>query len=118
MRKILGTCFVLYLLVVVILLASPLQGTGIRLNDYVLGIRTDRYVHTALFIPFMVFSRLLYTKTSFFIPLFLGIFFCSACESLHYFLPYREFSMYDYLANLTGLFLGATAYLFQRRPVY
>ena len=114
MRKILGPAFVLYLLVVVALLVSPMDGTGIRLTDHFLGIRTDHYIHTALFIPFLIFARLLYPKTSFFVPFFLGIFFCSICESLHYFLPYREFSMYDYLANLTGLTLGASAYLFRK----
>ncbi|MCE3296210.1 MAG: VanZ like family [Crocinitomicaceae bacterium] len=114
MRKIIGPGFVLYLLVVILLLASPLSGTGIRLNEYFLGIRTDHYIHTALFLPFMIFCRLLYPKTTFFIPFFIGIFFCSLCETLHYFLPYREFSMQDYFANLTGLILGATAYLFRK----
>lgn len=118
MRKMLRPGFVLYLLVVFLLLALPLGDTGIRLNDYYLGIRSDHYIHTLLFIPFMVFSRIIFQKVSFFIPFFLGVFFCSLCESLHYFLPYREFSMNDYVANLSGLTLGASAYLFRGKTTF
>ena len=111
MQKMLRPAFVVYLLIVVLLLALPLSGTGIRLDKYFLGIRTDHYIHATMFLPFIVFCRLIFRETSFFVPFFLGVFFCSICESLHYFLPYREFSMHDYLANLTGLSLGALAYL-------
>lgn len=114
MRKILLPGFVLYLVVIIVLLTVSFSGTGFKLNKYFLGIRIDHFIHAVIFIPFMVFCRLIFKQTNFFIPFFLGIFFCSVCESLHYFLPYRQFSLYDYYANLTGLTLGASAYLFRK----
>ncbi|MGV3632470.1 MAG: hypothetical protein ACO1O6_14780 [Bacteroidota bacterium] len=110
--------FMLYLIVVVLLLVLPLGGTGIKLDAYFLGIRTDHYIHALVFLPFMIFCRLIFGRTVFLIPFFVGIFFCSMCESLHYFLPYREFSMYDYFANLSGLVLGTAAYLFGRKTTF
>jgi len=100
-----------YLLLVVVLLTIPTSDTGIDLDFYILGIRSDHYIHAILFLPFMVFFKLNFRETAFIIALFLGIFFASFCESLHYFLPYREFSIQDFFANMTGILLGSMSYV-------
>lgn len=117
MEKTLRIGFVIYLLVVILLLVLPLNRSGVELTDYFLGVRSDHYLHAIVFLPFMVFNRLIFRETTFWIPFFLGIFFCSLCESLHYFLPYREFSLGDFVANLSGLSLGSSAYLFRKATV-
>lgn len=104
----------LYLLSVLVLLTIPTNDTGIDLDFYILGIRSDHYIHAILFLPFMVFFKLIFRDTVFVIALFLGIFFASFCESLHYLLPYREFSIYDFYANLAGILLGSLSYLILR----
>jgi glycopeptide antibiotics resistance protein len=104
----------LYLLSVLVLLTIPTNDTGIDLDFHIFGIRSDHYIHAILFLPFMVFFKLIFKDTPFVIALFLGVFFASFCESLHYFLPYREFSIQDFFANMTGILLGSLSYLILR----
>lgn len=105
---------IFYLLSVLVLLTIPTNDTGIDLDFYILGIRSDHYIHAILFLPFMVFFKLIFRDTAFVIALFLGVFFASFCESLHYFLPYREFSIEDFYANLSGILFGSLSFLVLR----
>lgn len=107
MRKWSRLLFVLYILTVLTLLIIPTDKTGIKLDKYFLGIRTDHYIHALLFAPFMVFCRLLFDPKKFLLFLFIGIAFCSFCESLHYFIPYRQFSITDFYANCCGMLIGS-----------
>lgn len=114
MQKLARYTFPVYLSVIIILLVLPTKGSGININFTILGIPSDKIIHAIMFIPFMIFAQLIFKRTNFFIPFFLGIFFCSICETLHYFIPYRDFSIYDFYANITGLSLGGIAYFFRR----
>ncbi|MES2587988.1 MAG: VanZ family protein [Bacteroidota bacterium] len=115
MKKALKFLFPIYLMAVIGLLVMNTSDSGIDLDFKILGINSDHWIHAIMFLPFMVFCRLLFVKEKFLIYLFLGIAFCSFCETLHYFIPYRTFSIFDFYANLTGLFVGSLSFLFSKK---
>lgn len=115
MQKFIRVFFPIYIISVIILLLFPSHKTGINLNFNLFGIQSDKYIHAILFLPFLIFTRILFPRTNFFIFFFWGVFFCSFCESMHYFIPYREFSITDYYANITGLTLGGISYLISKK---
>lgn len=99
--------FPIYLMVMLFLLVRKPSTSSPEFNLGFWGIPPDKVGHTILFLPYMVLQYYCERKQHFVILLFFGIFVCSLAESLHYFLPYREFSVYDYMANLVGLSLGS-----------
>ncbi len=115
MQKLAKYTFPVYLIVIIVLLILPTKDSGINIHFNLLGIPSDKVIHATMFIPFMIFTKQIFRETNFFIPFFLGVFFASFCESLHYFIPYRDFSIYDFYANMTGLILGSSAYLFRKK---
>lgn len=117
MQKLTRNIIPVYFLAIILLLLLPPKSTGISLNFNFFGVQPDKVVHTIMLIPFMILMRFSFPKTVFLIPFFFGIFFCSFCETLHYFLPYREFSIYDFYANCTGLCLGSLIYLFKKTEI-
>ncbi|TNE54718.1 MAG: hypothetical protein EP338_06160 [Bacteroidetes bacterium] len=110
MRKFFQYAFIFYLLVVITLLVIQTSKTGIKLNFYFLGIRSDHYIHAIMLLPFLFFCRQLFTRKDYLIHWLIGISFCAFCEGLHYFIPYREFSLADFGANLIGMSLGSIFY--------
>ncbi|MFN5418238.1 MAG: VanZ family protein [Flavobacteriia bacterium] len=117
MQKLARNTIPVYILAIILLLILPPKSTGISLDFHILGIKPDKIIHTIMLIPFMVLMRYSFPKTVFLIPFFFGIFFCSFCETLHYFLPYREFSIYDFYANCTGLLIGSAIYFFKKTEI-
>jgi VanZ family protein len=88
-----------------------MKETGLDVNFYILGINSDKYIHTLIFFPFLVFCHYLFRKENFIISLMFGFAFASFCEISHYFLPYRDFSIYDYYANILGVLMGSIVFL-------
>jgi VanZ family protein len=115
MKRLFKIALPIYLLLVIVLLVMPTSDTGIKLNFYFLGIRSDHWVHGIMFTPFMILCKLNFKRENFIICLFFGIAFAAFCESLHYFLPYRSFDIHDFYANLCGIAIGSFAYFFQKR---
>lgn len=110
MRKITTYTFILYFIVLLTLLTIPTSKTGIKLDFYIFGIRSDHYIHALLLLPFLFFCRQLFAKRYAVICWMIGIFFCAFCEALHFFIPYRDFSVSDFYANLIGMSLGLVFY--------
>jgi VanZ family protein len=110
----------IYLLSVVTLLVIPLTDLG--MDEYIFGIRKDHYVHATMFLPFMgyfwITNKAQQSKIDFLKYYALGILFAAFCESLHYFIPYREFDIHDFFANVTGISLGLTIFLFKSPKVF
>lgn len=83
----------------------------------------DKWVHMLLFTP-LVFGWYLADFTDKKISIvrfvfFIAIPFAAFCESLHYFIPYRAFSLLDFIANCTGISLGAIlTYVFIKNKNY
>jgi len=103
---ILSKLYFVYLIVLILLFVLPTKGT-VRLNPTILGIRTDLFIHSMLFIPYYALY-VLYRKEKmqFKQAIISGIVFAAFCESLHLWIPYRSFSGLDFVANVCGLTIG------------
>ncbi len=119
-RRIISFLYMIYLLSVVTLLVIPLTDLG--MDEYIFGIRKDHYVHATMFLPFMgyfwITNKAQQSKIDFLKYYALGILFAAFCESLHYFIPYREFDIHDFFANVTGISLGLIIFLFKSPKVF
>ncbi len=98
--------YFVYLIVLIVLFVLPTKGT-VRLNPTILGIRTDLFIHSMLFIPYYGLY-FLYRKEKMFFKqaIITGLLFAAFCESLHLWIPYRSFSGLDFVANVSGLTIG------------
>ena len=103
---VLSKLYFVYLLVLILLFVLPTKGT-VRLNPTILGIRTDLFIHSMLFIPYYgLYVLYRKEKMQFKQAIISGIVFAAFCESLHLWIPYRSFSGLDFVANVCGLTLG------------
>ncbi len=83
----------------------PLNGT-IRLSNFYFGFRSDHIVHCIIFTPFMTLCYLgRFTTLSRYLLIY-GFVFASFCEFLHVFIPYRQASIFDLLANYLGIMIS------------
>jgi VanZ family protein len=93
----------------------------IKLSETIWGFRGDHFVHSSIFIPYMIIIGLINSKENnrFLISkkLPFAILFAAFCESLHLLLPYRTFSLFDFFANCIGLMIGMVVWLVVRRIV-
>jgi VanZ family protein len=80
----------------------------------------DKVVHFGLFFV----TETLYVSMVWFIPRFstriklsilVGVVLAAGTEFAQFFIPYRDMDIYDFLADITGLFLGIAAVLIFRR---
>lgn len=115
-KKIITYLYVFYLMSVIILLVVPFSA-DLGMDEYIFGIRKDHYVHATMFLPYMgyfwITNKAEQSKIDFFKFYGTGILFAAFCESLHYFIPYRSFDIHDFFANVTGVSLGLTLFLFK-----
>ena len=119
-RKIITFLFVIYLLTVISLLVIPFTDLG--MDEYIFGIRKDHYVHATMFLPFMgyfwITNKAQQSKIDFLKYYAVGILFAAFCESLHYFIPYREFDIHDFFANFTGISAGLIVFMFKSPKLF
>jgi hypothetical protein len=102
----LSKLYFVYLIVLILLFVLPTKGT-VRLNPSILGIRTDWFIHSMLFIPYYgLYFLYRKEKMQFKQAVKTGILFAAFCESLHLWIPYRSFSGLDFVANICGLTIG------------
>ena len=97
--------FYLYISIILLLLIIPLDGT-FRLSSVYFGFRSDHIVHCMIFAPFMILCYLGRIAILPRILLIYGFTFASFCESLHVFIPYRNASIFDLLANYLGIIIS------------
>jgi hypothetical protein len=102
--------FACYLVVIVYLLLSKPTGNIPKFDLSFWIFPDDKVKHVLLFSPYMVLQFFSKLNKPFIVLFFIGIFVCSAAESMHYFVPYREFSIFDFFANLIGLTFGSIGY--------
>ena len=95
--------FAAYLLTVVLLMVLSLNSGEIN-NIFILHLRADYLLHTALFLPWAFLRyRTEQSPVSWF---FWGILLASASEGIQYLLPFRAFNINDVLANFIGICLS------------
>ena len=112
--------YYLYIITIVTLMVIKTDGK-IKLAETIWGFRGDHFVHSSIFIPYMIIIGLINSKENnrFLISkkLPFAILFAAFCESLHLLLPYRTFSLFDFFANCIGLMIGMVVWLVVRRIV-
>ena len=112
--------YYLYIITIVTLMVIKTDGK-IKLAETIWGFRGDHFVHSSIFIPYMIIIGLINSKENnrFLISkkLPFAILFAAFCESLHLLLPYRTFSIFDFFANCIGLMIGMVIWLVVRRIV-
>jgi len=112
--------FYIYIVSVVVLCVVPINTTSSDINEiYIIDIRFDYLTHFLMFIPFLVFGRLI-NESKIEKPLkyllgwlFMGICFAIASEVIQLFLSYRAYNINDIIANITGILLGLFSFLFR-----
>lgn len=94
-----------YLALIAILMWAPLNGLGVPLDNFVLGIRADHLLHASVYIPcvFFLASRMGFVHWK---ALFFSILIGLTTEGVQYLLPYRGFDINDMVANVLGVMLG------------
>ncbi len=101
---------IVYFVLLAVLMWAPLNGVGPILDNYILGLRADHFLHASVYL---------------FCPLFLAdwlgmrrgwVLVVALCvglltESVQALLPYRGYDINDLVANCTGNFVGWLAAL-------
>lgn len=104
------TIFYTYILVIIALIALPLNTSSELNNITILQLRGDYFFHILLFLPWMFFRKVFHIRYLYWLSL--GLFFASATEGLQYLLPWRAFNVNDMLANGMGVLVGFLVYFF------
>ncbi len=108
-----------YFAALVFLMWAPLNGVGIPLDNYILGLRADHLLHASVYIPCTLFlwdlfkrkeGRVL-TGAVWAVAVAIGL----LTEWGQYILPFRKFDINDLIANAMGVTLGWLAILIARR---
>ena len=101
------------------LMWAPLNGVGIPLNNYILGLRMDHLLHASVYIPCALFLWDLFKVSrrkwySWACAVMIGL----ITEGVQYLLPFRGFDINDLIANVLGVTLGWGVILMVRRRRY
>ena len=104
-----------YFVALAILMWAPLNGVGIPLNNYILGLRADHLLHASVFIPCaLVLLDLIGPKWLVWLAsVAVGL----VTEGGQWLLPYRGYDVNDLIANAIGVTLGMVIILAVRRAV-
>ena len=102
-----------YFAALAILMWAPLNGLGIPLDNYILGLRADHLLHASVFIPCALFLwDIIGTKwLVWLVSVAVGL----VTEGGQWLLPYRGYDVNDLVANAIGVTLGFFVILIVRR---
>lgn len=104
-----------YFLCLAFLMWAPLNGLGVPLDNYLLGLRLDHLLHASVFIPCSLFLWDVYRPNVrkwavWATAVGVGL----LTEGVQWLLPYRGFDINDLVANILGVTLGWLLILFLR----
>ena len=94
-----------YFVALAILMWAPLNGVGLPLDNYILGIRADHLLHASVFIPCALFYFDMLGRRrgwAWLAAVLTGM----VTEGGQWLLPYRGFDINDLIANAFGVTLG------------
>ena len=86
------------------LMWAPLNGLGVPLDNYILGLRADHLLHASVFIPCTLFLMDIIDRRWLVWLTAVGIGLLT--EGVQYLLPYRGYDVNDLVANTIGVTLG------------
>lgn len=98
---------------IVFLMWAPLNGVGIPLDNYILGLRADHLLHASVYIPCTLFLVDLFPQRRW-LAWLLACCIGLTTEFGQYLLPFRSFDINDMVSNFLGVSLG---WLIVRRKV-
>lgn len=108
-----------YFILLAILMWAPLNGLGIPLDNYILGLRADHLLHASVFLPcslfLMDFCGSLNPRAYRWLVWASAVSVGLLTEGVQYLLPFRGFDVNDLIANTLGVTLGWMVILFVRR---
>lgn len=97
-----------YFAALAVLMWAPLNGLGVPLDNYVLGIRADHLLHASVYLPCVLFL-IDPARRRYWLAWLLAVAVGLTTEGVQYLLPYRGFDVNDLIANTIGASLGALA---------
>lgn len=98
-----------YFALLAILMWAPLNGLGVPLDNYILGLRVDHLLHASVFLPMALFLMDLAPQRRWWALWLLSCAIGLLTEGGQYLLPYRGFDINDMVANIIGVSLGWAA---------
>lgn len=111
-----------YSILIILLAVLPINKGESFLNDnYILNFRLDYLAHFAIFIPWIVISRIFCCRIGRrsarkILPwIGIGLALAILTEGVQYLLPYRAFNINDLAANILGVALGSLAFAFAKK---
>lgn len=102
-----------YFVALAILMWAPLNGFGVPLDEYVLGLRLDHLLHASVFIPCALFIYTPHWRKWAVWATAVGVGVLT--ETVQWLLPYRGFDINDLVANFLGVSLGWAIILIIKR---
>ena len=93
-----------YFAALAVLMWAPLNGVGIPLDNYILGLRADHLLHASVYIPCTLFLMDVIGRRWL-------VWLAAVCIGLlteggQYLLPYRGYDVNDLIANAIGITIG------------
>ena len=98
-----------YFALLAILMWAPLNGLGLQLDNYILGLRADHLLHASVFLPMSLFLVDLFAKRRHWLGWLASCLVALIAEGGQYLLPYRGFDINDLVANIIGASIGWAA---------
>ena len=83
---------------------APLNGIGIPLDNYILGLRLDHLLHASVFIPCTLFLMDVIGRR--WLVWLAAVAVGLLTEGVQWLLPFRGFDVNDLIANALGVTLG------------
>lgn len=98
-----------------ILMWAPLNGLGVPLDNYVLGLRLDHLLHASVYLVCPLFLMDFFDRRKVLCTWIAAVGIGLITEGVQYLLPYRGFDINDLIANTLGVTLGWVATLLVKR---
>ena len=98
-----------YFALLAILMWAPLNGLGVPLDNYILGLRLDHLLHASVFLPIGLILMDLAPRRCWWLLWLLSCAVGLVTEGGQWILPYRGFDINDMVANFIGVSLGWAA---------
>ena len=92
-----------YFAALAFLMWAPLNGVGIPLDNYILGLRADHPLHASVYLPIALFLMDLAPRRRWWLLWLAACAIGLATEWGQYILPFRKFDINDMVANLIGV---------------
>jgi len=105
--------FWIYFAGVILVSILPINSAGQLNNITILEFRGDYFLHSTMFVPWMIF--LLRSNNKWWKWLLSGLLFAAFVEGIQFFLPYRAYNVNDLVANMIGVVIGGIIILTVQR---